>query len=53
MVVNKIRDMQDKKSLGVDGNAPTLLLEIVELISIPPASVVPLEWKETNVIPLF
>ena len=49
-------------SPGVDGIPPKLLLEIVEQISIPLATVfnlsleegiVPLEWKEANIIPLF
>ena len=62
MVAKKIRDMKDNKSLGVDGIPPKLLLEIVEQISIPLATVfnlsleegiVPLEWKEANIIPLF
>ena len=44
------------------GFPPKLLLEIVEQISIPLATVfnlsveegvVPLEWKEANIIPLF
>ena len=54
MVVMNIRDMKDSKSPGVDGIRPKLLLEIVEQISIPLATVfnlsleegiVPLEWK--------
>ena len=54
--------MKDNKSPGVDGIPPKLLFEIVEHISIPLATVfnltleegmVPLEWKEANVIPLF
>ena len=62
MVPMKIRDMKDNKSPGVDGIPPKLLLEIVEHISIPLATVfnlsleegiVPLEWKEANIIPLF
>ena len=62
MVAMKIRDMKDNKSPGVDGIPPKLLLEIVEQISIPLATVfnmsleeeiVPLEWKEANLIPLF
>ena len=62
MVAMKIRDMKDTKSPGVDGIPPKLLLEIVEQISIPLATVfnlsleegiVPLEWKEANIIPLF
>ena len=62
MVAKKIRDMKENKSPGVDGIPPKLLLEIVEHISIPLATVfnlsieegvVPLEWKEANIIPLF
>ena len=62
MVAKKIRDMKDNKSPGVDGIPPKLLQEIVEQISIPLATVfnlsieegvVPLEWKEANIIPLF
>ena len=61
-MVAKIRDMKDNKSPGVDGIPPKLLLEIVEHISIPLATVfnlsleegiVPLNWKEANIIPLF
>ena len=59
IVAKKIRDMKDNKSPGVDGIPPKLLLEIVEQISIPLATVfnlsfeegvVPLEWKEANII---
>ena len=62
MVAMKIRDMKDNKSPGVDGIPPKLQLEIVEQISISLATVfnlsleegiVPLEWKEANIIPLF
>ena len=62
MVATKIRDMKDNESPGVDGIPPKLLLEIVQQISIPLATVlnlsleegiVPLEWKEANIIPLF
>ena len=62
MVAKKIRDMKENKSPGVDGIPPKLLLEIVEQISIPLATVfnlsieeevVPLEWKGANIIPLF
>ena len=62
MIAKKIRDIKDNKSPGVDGIHPKLLLEIVEQISIPLATVfnlsleevvVPLEWKEANIIPLF
>ena len=62
MVAMKIRDMKDNKSPGVDGIPPKLLLEIVEQIIIPLATVfslsleegiVPLEWKEANIIQFF
>ena len=62
MVAMKIRDMKDNKSPGMGGIPPKLLLEIVEQISIPHATVfnlsledetVPLEWKGANLIPLF
>ena len=62
MVAMKTRDMKDNKSPGVDAIPPKLLLDIVEQISIPLATVfslsleegiVPLEWKEANTIPLF
>ena len=62
MVAMKIRDMKDIKSPGVDGIPAKLLLEIVEQISIPLATafnlsleerIVPLEWKEANIIQLF
>ena len=59
MVAIQIRDMKDIKSPGVDGIPPKLLLEIVEQISIPLATVlnlsleegiVPSEWNEANII---
>ena len=52
---------KDNKSHGVDGIPPKLLMETVEQISIPLArvfnlslkeGVVPVEWKETNLIVL-
>ena len=58
----KIKPMKDNKSPGVDGIPPKLLMETVEQISIPLArvfnlslkeGVVPFEWKEANIIPLF
>ena len=39
MVAIKIRDMKDNKLPGMDGIPPKLLLEIVEQISIPLATV--------------
>ena len=59
MVAKKIKAMKDNKSPGVDG---ILLMETVEQISIPLArvfnlslkeGVVPFEWKDANIIPLF
>ena len=60
MIANKIKKMKDNKS--VDGLPPKLLKEIVEQISTPLAKVfnlsleegiVPSEWKEANITPLF
>ena len=54
--------MKDNKSLGLDRIPPKILMETVEQISIPLArvfnlslkeGVVPFEWKEVNIIPLF
>ena len=62
LVAKKIKVMKDNKSPGVDGIPPKLLMETVEQISIPLArvfnlslkeGVVPFEWKEANIIPLF
>ena len=57
LVAKKIKAMKDNKSPGVDGIPPKLLMETVEQISIPLArvfkSIVPFEWKEANIIPLF
>ena len=62
MVARKIKALKDNKSLGVDGIPPKLLIETVEQISVPLARVfnlllrervVPLEWNEGNIIPIF
>ena len=54
--------MKDNKSPGVDGISSKLLKEIVEQISTPLAKlynlsleegIVPSEWKEANIKPLF
>ena len=54
--------MKENKSPEVDGISPKILKETVEQISTPLAHVfnmslqertVPLEWKETNIIPLL
>ena len=58
MIANK---MKNNKSPGVDGIPPKLLKEIVEQISTPLAKlfnlslegIVPSEWKEANITPLF
>ena len=52
MVATKIRDMKENKSpAGVDGIPPKLLLEFVEQISIPLATVFNLSLEE-GVVPL-
>ena len=62
LVAKKIKAMKGNKSPGVDGIPPKLLMETVEQISIPlvrvfnlslKEGVVPFEWKEANIIPLF
>ena len=62
VVANKINNIKENKSPGVDGIAPKILKETVEQIGTPLAHVfnmslqegiVPLEWKEANIIPLF
>ena len=61
-VASKINNMKENKSPGVGRISPTILKETVEQISTPLAHVfnisvqegiVPLEWKEANIIPLF
>ena len=60
VVGNKINNMEDNKSPGVDGIAPKIQKENVEQIGMPLAhlfnmslqeGIVPLEWKEANIIP--
>ena len=62
VVASKINNMKENKSPGVDRLSPKILKETVEQISKPLAHVlnmslqegiVPLEWKEANIIPLF
>ena len=62
VVASKINNMKENTSPGVDGISPKILKETVEQISTPLAHVfnmslqegiVPLEWKEANIIPLF
>ena len=62
VAASTINNMKENKSPGVDGISPKIMKEIVEPISMPLAHVfnmslqegiVPLEWKEANIIPLF
>ena len=62
VVASKINKMKENKSTGVDGISPKTLKETVYQISTPLAHVfnmslqegiVPLEWNEANIIPLF
>ena len=64
VVTSKINNMKENKSPGVDGISPKLLKETVEQISTPlvglhvfnmspQEGIVPLEWKEANIIPLL
>ena len=62
IVASKINTMKEYKSPGVDGLSPNILEKTVEQMSMPLAHVsnmslqegiVPLEWKEANIIPLF
>ena len=59
MVAKIIKAMKENKS-GVGGIPPRPIMETVGQISIPLArvlslkeGVVPIEWKEANIIPLF
>ena len=62
IVASKINNMKENKSPGVDGISPKILKETVEQISTPlvhvfnmslQEGIVPLEWKEANIIPLL
>ena len=62
VVASKINHTKENNSPGVDGISPKILKDTVEHISKPLAHVfnmsleegiVPLEWKEANIIPLF
>ena len=62
MVAKYIKAMKDNKSPGVDGIPPRLLMETVEQTCMTlervfnlslKEGVVPFEWKEANIIPLF
>ena len=51
MVAKKIKTMKDNKSPGGDGIPPKLLMETVEQVSVPFASVFNLSFKE-GVVPI-
>ena len=60
VVASKINNMKENMSPGVDGISPKILKDTVEQISTQLAHVfnmqegiVPFEWKEANIIPLF
>ena len=62
VVASKINNMKENKSPEVDGMSSKILKDTVDQISTPLAHVfnmslqegiVPLEWKEANIIPLF
>ena len=62
VVANTIYNMKENKSPEVDGIAPKILKETVEQMCTPLAhlfnmslqeGIVPFEWKEANIIPLF
>ena len=62
VVASKINDMKENTSPEIDGLSHKILKETVEQISKPlehvfnmslHAGIVPLEWKEANIIPLF
>ncbi len=62
VVASKINKMKENMSPGVDGISPKIVKESVEQISTPLShlfnmslqeGIVPLEWKEANIIPLF
>ena len=62
VVANKSNNMKENKSPGIYGIAPKILKETVEQMCTPLAHVfkmslregiVPLVWKEANIIPLF
>ena len=62
VVASQISNMKENKSPGIDGISPKILKETVEQISTPlvyvfnmtlQEGIVPLDWKEANIIPLF
>ena len=62
VVASKTNNMKENKSPGADGISPKILKEAAEQISTPLApmfnmslqeGIVPLEWKEANIIPIF
>ena len=62
VVASKTKNMKENKSTGVDGLSPKVLKETVEQMSKQlehvfnmslQEGIVPLEWKEANIIPLL
>ena len=62
VVAISINNIKENKSPGVDVISPKILKETIEQISTPlvhvfnmslQKGIVPLEWKEANIIPLF
>ena len=62
VVASKTKNMKENKSTGVDGLSPKVLKETVEQMSKQlehvfnmslQEGILPLEWKEANIIPLF
>ena len=62
VVAININNIKENKSPGVDVISPIILKETIEQISTPlvhvfnmslQKGIVPLEWKEANIIPLF
>ena len=54
IVAQKIKEIKDNKSLGVDGILPKLSTPLARVFNLSlKEGVVPFEWKEANIIRLF
>ena len=54
VVASQINKMKENKSPGVDGISPKILKETAHVFNMSlQEGIVPLEWKEANIIPLF
>ena len=51
VVASKINNMKENKSPGVDGLSPKILAHVFNMSL--QEGIVPVEWKEANIIPLF